>query len=219
MNPLLSVAQLGAPEGLETDVQGWHSEDPVFASIIKEVQPKSIIEVGTWKGASALHMAKLTGVTTDAMMPLDSTVAGIPIYCVDTWQGGIDHLLNEDAPNANSNFIRFHGYPQIYFQFLHNVLQSPYASRIFPIVNTSLTGARLLREHKISADLIYIDAGHDYESCYMDLCHYWQLLNAGGMMFGDDIKFPSVQHAVARFAYERQLSAQMDGDFWNIKKL
>ena len=220
MKPLLSVKELGCPDGLETDLQGWHSQDPVFAALIKEVQPKAIIEVGTWKGASALHMAQLTGPTTDAVMPILDTVMGIPIYCVDTWMGGIDHMLHEDEPNQNSDFMRFHGYPQVYFQFLHNVMQSPHAHRIYPIPNTSACAARLLLEHKIIADLIYIDGDHTYEGCFSDLCHYWHLLRPGGVIFGDDFgDFISIQHATQRFVYEYNLKMEVvTNTFWTIKK-
>ena len=44
----------------DIDLQGWGSTSPVFSSLICEVRPSLIIEVGTWKGAltSQIHELK-----------------------------------------------------------------------------------------------------------------------------------------------------------------
>lgn len=207
MTPIKSCAELGAPDGLEVDLQGWHSEDKFFGKIIALAEPNVIVEVGTWKGASALHMAKLT----------DDELTHSRIYCVDTWLGGVDHMAHEEEPP--NGLMRFHGYPQLFFQFLHNVKESGFADRIFPIVNSSLNGAKYLQLQNISADLIYVDGDHTYDGCYNDIVAFWNLLNPGGYMFGDDFSFPSVQHAVSRFAYERQTDMEVEGgNFWYFKK-
>ena len=39
----------------EIDLRGWGSEDQNFSSMIDKFRPSLIIEVGTWKGASAVH--------------------------------------------------------------------------------------------------------------------------------------------------------------------
>lgn len=44
---------------VELDMQGWSSTDPVFEEIIQQLKPRKIVEVGTWKGGSAIHMAEL----------------------------------------------------------------------------------------------------------------------------------------------------------------
>jgi cephalosporin hydroxylase len=41
------------------DMQGWASDRPVFREVLTELKPKFIVEVGTWKGMSAFHMADL----------------------------------------------------------------------------------------------------------------------------------------------------------------
>jgi len=40
------------------DLQGWGSEHPWFERFIRRIAPAEIIEVGTWKGASAVTMAR-----------------------------------------------------------------------------------------------------------------------------------------------------------------
>ncbi|KAI4328964.1 hypothetical protein L6164_021274 [Bauhinia variegata] len=43
-----------------TRVQGWGSYRAVFEKLIRRVNPSTIVEVGTFLGPSALHMAELT---------------------------------------------------------------------------------------------------------------------------------------------------------------
>ena len=46
-------------ESYTDDVRGWWSNDKIFEQIITTQSPALIIEIGTWKGASALHMANV----------------------------------------------------------------------------------------------------------------------------------------------------------------
>lgn len=48
---------------------------PIFRYVISQLKPKLIIEVGTWKGASAVHMAELCK---------EYEIDGAEIVCVDT---------------------------------------------------------------------------------------------------------------------------------------
>ena len=54
--------------------------------------------------------------------------------------------------------------------------------------------------------MIYIDAGHEYESVIKDIEMYWQLLNDGGVMILDDyIGWSGVTKAVNEFALKNDL--------------
>jgi hypothetical protein len=44
----------------------------------------------------------------------------------------------------------------------------------------------VLRHHNVIADVIHIDAGHDYRSVKTDLQIWWPLLRPGGILIGDD---------------------------------
>lgn len=200
-----SVAEL-CPDlsGLDLvpDLQGWNSTDPVFAKLIIEVNPKVIVEVGSWKGMSALHMASLSKAE---------------IYCVDTWLGGVDHFVNQDRPENDLRRDTW-GYPKLYHQFIYNVATSLHSARIHPIAQTSLNGARLLGRAGIKADLINIDASHVYQDVYADLEHYAALLSDTGLMFGDDWNFPGVRLAVTRFAYETGLLVTQENKGWQLRR-
>lgn len=192
------------PSSWCADLQGWHSTDPIFARLIEEVKPKRIIEVGSWKGASAIHMAGLT-------KPL-----GTCIYCVDTWLGGVDHMLSYSPID---HIPKKEGYPQLYYQFLHNVRESGHADRIFPIPNSSPNGARYLKAKGIKADLIYIDGSHEAMDVMADIVLYRECLEEGGIMFGDDFAFPGVAQAVTQWLTQNphRNGFVEDSGFWIIK--
>lgn len=183
--------------GLSRDARGWNGTHPVFAEMFKSVKPETVIEVGSWYGQGTLHMAGL----------FDGK-----LYCVDTWLGGIDHLMNEER--SENHVPRKHGYPTLYYQWLYNVASSPHAGRVFPIPQASVDGLRLLGHAGIKADIIVIDGSHQYLDVYADLQHALPLLNEGGVMIMDDFRsHKGVFHAVLRFAHEADLSLRENGPF------
>jgi len=145
--------------GLELDLQGFGSNRNIFEELVKKVRPKLIVEVGSWKGASAINMAKCL-----KKFKIDGKV-----LCVDTWLGSIrcwDRINYGDFYRS----MRFkNGYPQMYYQFIYNVINNGFKDIIVPFPTTSLIAAKWLRLKKIKADLIYIDGSHEEEDVYQDL--------------------------------------------------
>ena len=170
------------PSGIQ-EVPGWNSRKPVFSELIREIRPTTIIEVGTWLGASAIHMALQCG---KANLPAK-------IWCVDTWLGAEEFWYSdlEDRDLRLQN-----GYPQVYFDFLSNVVQHGYQDVIVPVPCTSLIAARILASQGIKADLIYLDGSHHPDDVVADIRAYLPLLRDGGVMFGDDYEWKSVCAAV-----------------------
>lgn len=197
---------------LPDDRQGWHSTHAIFGQLLQETQARTVVECGSWKGASALHMGSL--LKRETSPALDFT-----IYCCDTWLGGIDHELTQQNPT--SVLKRERGYPVLYQQFLFNVAKAQLTQHIVPVVQTSVNAARLLRAHRIVADLCYIDGSHEGMDPFHDILAYWPLLRKGGIMFGDDWGFPDVKASVMRFLCETKLYHRLelvDDNFWIIRK-
>jgi predicted O-methyltransferase YrrM len=186
------------PSGIDA-VQGWNSTDPTFAHLIEEVRPQTIIEVGSWLGASAIHMAK------------ECRRIGLwpQIYCVDTWLGATE-FWTDGAGTEERDLRQRNGYPQIYFDFLANVAQAGMQTIITPIPNTSTIGAKILRHHGVIADLVYIDGSHDFEDVVQDIRSYAPLVRQGGILFGDDLNWPGVSAAVSQEIGE----FRTEGFFW-----
>ena len=159
---------------LPEDLQGWASEAPVFLEVIEKLKPKTIIEVGSWKGRSAIHMTQLALLHCDARE--------LEVVCVDTWLGSVEHWVdNIDF----KNFMR-NGRSRLYEQFLSNVIHKGLQNNITPFPIDSINAYEVCAKLGIVADLIYIDAGHDYTSVCNDLFNWSSILREGGYLIGDD---------------------------------
>lgn len=158
------------------DRHGWGSDSLVFRDLIMRLRPELIIEVGTWKGASAIHMA-------DICAELDLPTK---ILCIDTWLGAAEFWTDLDDPDRYQSLKRIYGYPSVYYQFVSNVKRAEHEDRILAFPQTSLIAGRLLKSWGVQADLIYLDASHDYDDVFADMRVYWPLVRKGGVLFGDD---------------------------------
>lgn len=186
------------PARAAPDLQGWGSTHPIFEEVIRTIRPAVICEVGTWKGASAIHMA-----TICAALGIEAK-----IVCIDTWLGGVESYTWKDKqPELHHDLKMINGWPQIYYTFMANVVQAGFAETIIPLPQTSAIGARILKELNIVPDVIYIDASHDYPDVKQDLAAFYELVRPGGIIFGDDfIDWRGVTQAVAEFALEQKLA-------------
>lgn len=200
-------------ELLPLDLRGWNGNHHIFSDLIKELKPKQIVEVGSWKGQSSINMAEVI-----KRENLDTK-----ILCIDTWLGALEFWLiekfNQDE-RSERNLLLKNGYPQIYYQFLSNVVHTGNQNIILPLPLTSVLAAKFLLARNIKAELIYIDASHEEDDVYMDIIGYWKILLDGGVMFGDDFQpaWPGVQNAVKKFSIENNIKYEQINNFWIMRK-
>lgn len=190
---------LRTPEKTGTiNISGWGSQSIALQKAIDECNPKSIIEVGTWLGASALFM---------------SSICEAEIICVDTFLASNEVLWRENQ--ATDSIERF---DKIYEQFCVNITSQKMNDRIAPLPMTSSSAAELFQKEQITADLVYIDAGHREREVYADLQDYWPLTNK--ILVGDDYNpiWGGVISAADRFAYENQLHLQIIDDKFILRR-
>lgn len=175
------------------DMQGWASDHPILPWAVETIKPQLIIEVGTWKGRSAINMAK----------KIEALGINSEILCIDTWLGSPEHWYQDqwrDSLRLNN------GRPDLYDTFLNNVVSNNCQKYITPFPITSEAAYFVLEKLGITSDLIYIDAGHEYESVSRDIEMYWSLLSDAGLMILDDyIGYPGVTRAVNEFALKMGL--------------
>ena len=69
------------------------SDHSVFRRALSEIRPSLIVEVGSWKGASAIHMA-------DLARELDLAAE---IVCIDTWLGNWQHWTRKSGPGSRED--------------------------------------------------------------------------------------------------------------------
>lgn len=190
------------------DTQGWNSRHPVFRKEMEALRPTAIIEVGTWKGASAIHMARLARI-----LRLDAA-----ILCVDTWLGGdrayVEHSYIDDTLPRGGRL-------RLLDIFMTNVLSAGLQNVIYPMPSTSADAAESLRFMGVTADLIYVDAAHTEPEVAADLENYWPVLRPGGVMIGDDYvaeNWPGVVMAADAFAARHGLSLEEANGKFVVRK-
>ena len=187
------------------DKKGFSGQTEIMEVLINAVKPRTIVEVGSWKGHSAIAMAeycKKIGIFTD-------------ILCVDTWLGSQEHWIKD---NYRASLQIHNGRPQIYDEFLSNVSNSGLQSLITPLCVPASTAAEILKKLKIKGDLIYIDAGHGYNDVMSDLNSYFPLLSKNGIIFGDDYPYSPLSNAVHDFAALNRCEIYVEGRRWIFRR-
>lgn len=180
----------------KVDMQGWGSDHPILPWTIENLKPSLIIEVGSWKGRSAINMAK----------KMESLNIDGEILCVDTWLGSPEHWLGKEDKNLYASLRITNGRPNLYDTFLNNVVANKCEKFITPFPLTSEAAYFVLKKLSVKSKMVYIDAGHEYESVTKDIEMYWQLLEDGGVMILDDyIGWSGVTKAVNEFAFKNNL--------------
>ena len=190
----------------------------VFEQLVNKLpsySPVTVIEVGSWKGLSTTTMAgvlKRYGFDGD----------GSSIIAIDTWLGAPEFWtwgLETNDP-SRSLFLK-NGYPSVFYVFTKNVKKLGYENIIAPFPISSAQGADVLTQRQIKADIVYIDASHEYDPALQDIQLYWKLLKVGGVMLGDDYLFPNwpgVIKAVDEFAASVGQVPTISGVVWSLQK-
>jgi hypothetical protein len=156
----------------QVDKQGWNDQHRYLIEAIDRTQ-LLVIEIGVWKGGSTMKMA-------DTMRARG--INGV-VISVDTWLGSVEHWVQDDWW---AQLGMMHGYPNIQRKFMANVVDSGLQDYVVPLPVDSINAAEIIKSFGIQADVIHIDAGHDYWSVMSDLTAWWPVLKAGGLYIGDD---------------------------------
>lgn len=190
------------------DRQGWNSVHQAFAEIIRGLRPSVVIDVGVWKGASTIYLANL----------MKQHAVNGAVIAVDTFLGSVEHW------DRNSGFAgliphRF-GMPLLYEQFLSNVVRGGMQDVIVPLPQTTTTAATLLGRIGVRAGMIHIDASHEFEDVLRDARLYWDILQPGGFLIGDDYAadWPGVVRAADMFTAEKGLPLMKSAPKWIVRK-
>ena len=204
--------------GHSLDIGGWMDESflQVFDGIVRKRGPGSplmVIEVGSWKGLSTNTMAEVL-----KRYGLSSSSS---IIAVDTWLGAPEFWTwGLEDPTRGLSLKLVDGYPTVFYTFTKNAKLLGNSDVIAPFPISSLQGADVLKQKGIVADVIYVDASHEYAAVKQDIEAYWELLKPGGVMLGDDYSqnWPGVCQAVNEFAQSRGISPTFSGVVWAFEK-
>jgi hypothetical protein len=207
------------------DLQGWAQDETTIPELVAMVQPSLVVEVGSWKGYSASMFAKA----------IKSLPHACGLICVDTWLGAREFYSTTEEKEEMwwSDMVDkpgFHterydalglvnGYPTVYYQFLANMMHLGNQDVVVPFPQTSTLAGRWLRSHGVEAQLVYIDASHEYDDVLSDMNIYWDIVSRGGIMFGDDYWIDDIRRAVSDFSISKRIKIESNDRFWILKKL
>jgi len=124
---------------------------------------KNFLEIGSFEGRSAVW-------TIENLME-----DGGEIYCIDTWEGGAEHV-NGEMDGAK-------------FRFNENIktVREKFPDRkVTSCTGLSTTWLPALAQEKLLFDFIYIDGSHLAKDVLTDACMSWPLLKSKGFMVFDD---------------------------------
>jgi methylmalonyl-CoA mutase cobalamin-binding domain/chain len=151
------------------DTHGWM--DSGFDRIITESLasrdrnlPLTIFEVGSWKGKSCITIA-------DTVKKMGFT--DVRIIAIDTWLGAPEFWtwgLNDPTRGLSLKIVN--GYPSVFYTFTKNVKYFGHDDIVYPFPISSIQAAEVLTHYNIKADLIYIDASHEYEAVKADIAAF-----------------------------------------------
>ena len=154
------------------DARRWD----VLAGFMNAQGYKTFCEVGCKEGRTTGHVLK--------------NVAESRVIAVDPWRA-----FPERKGFLNAETYEQWDFAQIEAEFWRNVGDAK--DRVTMHRMTSLEAAPKVADE--SLDLVFIDAGHDYDNVLADIKAWWPKIRSGGMLAGHDYnhKWPAVHRAVA----------------------
>lgn len=179
---------------LVEDVSGWWNHAAMFTRLAKDA--KLIVEIGSWKGASAIQLCH--------------AAPQAEVVCIDTWLGAIEMWGDHSDATRYGSLALKNGYPQLYYQFLSNIVSQGLEKHVTPMPMPSRQALKLLGAWGVKPDLIYIDGSHEYEDVRDDISG--AILLKPKIICGDDLGWADVRRAVEeQFDTDRYEAA---GEFW-----
>ncbi len=133
---------------------------------------KTIVEVGSWTGGSALVLAE--------------AAPEAKVYCVDCWAEG------QGAPPVGG--MADYSPLEAFQAFCHN-MGDLLLERVFPLRGLSSVWAPVF---PLWADLIFLDGDHSYKEVRRDIELWYPKVRPGGILCGHDYErqFPGLKQAV-----------------------
>ena len=174
--------------------EDWFTYPKLYSDMIgKYKSGAKFVEVGSWKGRSAVYMA----------VEILNSNYDIDFSCVDTWEGSIEH---KEMDVIKSNLL--------YKEFLTNI--SPVKKYINPIRASSKEASSFFEDS--SLDFVFIDASHEYEDVLEDIKYWLPKIKKGGTLAGHDYGSSGVNKAVNEY-FNNSKFISTEEDCWIYEKL
>lgn len=150
--------------------EDWFNYSEFYKQIVDKFPSGSkFVEVGSWKGKSSAYMA----------VEIINSGKEIEFYCVDTFEGSVEHQNNQDLS-------------ALYEIFKNNM--KPVEGHYKDFKMPSLEAVKQFEDQ--SLDFVFIDASHEYEDVKNDITAWLLKVKKGGILAGHDYPHPPVAKAV-----------------------
>jgi hypothetical protein len=183
MDQLMSVEGVGFPKKhppCSAHLHGWMLEthERVFSALIRRKEPKVVVELGCWYGASSLWFAK--------------HCPNAKLFAVDLWDDSF--ILDDDHYNKSNEVACLLRNHPLYETYLANLWD--YKDIVIPMRMGTTRALELLQKNKIVPDIIYIDADHHYDAVKSDITACLTMF-PNAVLVGDDYgNYDDVRRAV-----------------------
>jgi predicted O-methyltransferase YrrM len=164
-------------KGLINKIDGllFEEESDLLYSSAKNCQGKGVIvEIGSWKGKSAVCLALGSKAGSNVM-----------VYCVDPHQ---------DTP-THKHF----GVKRTYADFIENIKIAGVDDIVLPITKTSKEAAGAFNE---PIEFLFIDGEHDFESVKSDVELWFPKVIDGGIIAFHDYSASGVYKVIKKYVYK-----------------
>lgn len=144
----------------------------VWDQLIPQINPTSILEIGSYEGASACYLIEKLGQSKN-----------IELHCVDSWEGGLEHQEGGCAESDMSAVEkRFHKNIKTAKSKINND-----AHIVIHKNNSDLALSKMIADGKQGYfDLIYVDGSHQATDVLCDAILSFRLLKNNGVIVFDD---------------------------------
>ena len=144
--------------------EDWFTYPELYREMVKRFPSGSkFVEIGSWKGKSSAFMA----------VEIANSGKQIDFYCVDTFEGSVEHQNNPELPH-------------LYNIFKNNM--KPLEEYYQDMKMTSMEAVQKFDDQ--SLDFVFIDGSHEYEDIKNDIISWLPKVKKGGILAGHDYYFP-----------------------------
>lgn len=142
--------------------QGWFHHSHKIYDLLNQHRPQVCVELGTWRGASAIATARIV------------RQWGGVVYCVDAWTGDV---------NSGS------GGPHQILECAYNITRAGVGPNV-RLIPATTDQAFHAWDRDTHIEYLYVDADHSQEQTYRDLEQWTGLFQYGALIAGDDYGSP-----------------------------
>ena len=176
-----------------------HIDSTCIKTVSDTIQPTFWLEIGSMVGGSAIRTGRF----------FKGSGSTCRLVCIDPFCGSSDMWLWEKLHKEIGRWRYLNlkgGFPTIKERFMSNICSAGLDDIVLPIQATSLVGVDVLKRlhdlKKISKrpQVIYLDSAHIEKETFLELEASWDLVESGGVLFGDDWNWDAVKNDVIKFS-------------------